>query len=139
MLWAREKIADLEERRFDRTGAANIDEQILKTALDYHLVSRLTSLVAVDITPSRDASDTLTTLAVPTQLPEGWDFGKLAAAPAPQQRSQSSHQAAPNAPRIAPSRSAPMPRTASPHILMTWLGFFLMLLGATLRRRRRYV
>jgi len=52
VLWARAKIADLEERRFDRASAAGIDAEILKTALDHNIVSRLTSLVAVDITPS---------------------------------------------------------------------------------------
>jgi len=134
-LWAREKIADLEERRFDRTEAAKIDAQILKTALDHHLVSRLTSLVAVDITPSRKLSDPLTRLAIPTQLPEGWDFGKLAAASP--KRKRHAAKTRPNTHKSSPQRSAPMPRTASPHILMTWLGVFLILLGATLRRRRR--
>jgi len=141
VLWAREKIADLEERRFDRTGAANIDQQILKTALDHHLVSRLTSLVAVDITPSRKLSDPLIRQSVPTQLPEGWDFGKLAAASPAKPRAHSSYQSSPD--KGAPSRSAPMPRTASPHILIIWFGFFLTVLGSILRcltfRRRRHV
>ena len=136
VLWAREKIANLEERRFDRTGAAKIDEQILKTALDHHLVSRLTSLVAVDVTPSRNLSDPLTTQAVPTQLPEGWDFAKLTSTSRHRQSAQALHQSAPNANKAIPRRSAPMPRTASPHVLMTWLGFFLMLLGIIARRRR---
>lgn len=132
VLWARSKIADLEERRFDRDGAAKIDAEILKTALDHHLVSRLTSLVAVDITPSRDLSDPLTSLQVPTQLPEGWDFAKLAAAHPPVQSLRASNSAA--AP--ASKKFAQMPSTASPHVLMIWLGFFLMLLGFITRRRR---
>lgn len=132
VLWARSKIADLEERRFNREGAAKIDTEILKTALDHHLVSRLTSLVAVDITPSRDMSDPLTSLQVPTQLPEGWDFAKLAAAPAAPQQSNAANN--PSAP--APKKFAQMPATASPHVLMTWLGLLLMLLSfLTLRRR----
>ncbi len=135
VLWAREKIADLEERRFDRSDAAQIDAEILKTALDYHLVSRLTSLVAVDITPSRNVLDPLTSLAVPTQLPAGWGFGKLAAVPQPRQPSHAPHQSGSNAPKLTPKRTTSMPATASPHILMIWLGFFLMLLGATRRRR----
>jgi len=132
VLWARSKIADLEERRFDRNSATKIDKQILKTALDHHLVSRLTSLVAVDITPSRDMSGPLRSLQVPTQLPEGWDFGKLAAAPSSQQTANSSSPQSVSAPR----RTAPMPSTASPHILMTLLGLLLMLFGVIMHRRR---
>lgn len=132
VLWARSKIADLEERRFDRDGAAKIDAEILKTALDHHLVSRLTSLVAVDITPSRDMSEPLTSLQVPTQLPEGWDFGKLAAAsPSPRKSHAANGSAAPSSKKFAQ-----MPPTASPHVLMTWLGLFLMLIGFITRRRR---
>ena len=133
VLWARSKIADLEERRFDRQGAAKIDAEILKTALDHHLVSRLTSLVAVDITPSRDLSNPLKSLKVPTQLPEGWDFGKLAAAaPPPPTQSNAAHKSQ----SPSPQRIAPMPRTASPHVLMTLFGLLLMLFGVITRRRR---
>ncbi len=134
VLWARQKIADLEERRFDRQSAADIDAKILKTALDHHLVSRLTSLVAVDVTPSRDMSDPLQTLKVPTQLPAGWDFAKLAS------NTTAAHRAsAPNTQTApAPQRMAPLPSTASPHVLMVLLGLFLMLFG-TLTRRRRHV
>ena len=132
VLWARSKIADLEERRFDRGNAAKIDSQILKTALDHHLVSRLTSLVAVDITPSRDVSNPLKSLKVPTMLPEGWDFGKLAAAPATKQRRQALNSST----SPTPKKAAQMPSTASPHVLMTWLGLLLMLLGLFAARRR---
>ncbi len=134
VLWARQKIADLEERRFDRQSAADIDAKILKTALDHHLVSRLTSLVAVDVTPSRDMSDPLQTLKVPTQLPAGWDFAKLAS------NTTAAHRAsAPNTQTApAPQPMAPLPSTASPHVLMVLLGLFLMLFG-TLTRRRRHV
>ncbi len=53
-VWARNKISALEEQRAARTATwSAIDASVLKVALDYHLVSRLTSLVAVDITPSR--------------------------------------------------------------------------------------
>jgi len=49
---------------------------VLKIALQHHLVSRLTSLVAVDVTPSRPANEPLESQDVPLQLPEGWDFGR---------------------------------------------------------------
>ena len=44
---------------------------------DHHLVSRYTSLVAVDVTPSRPGREGLTTRPVPTNLPAGWDFGSV--------------------------------------------------------------
>ena len=130
-LWAREKIASLEESRFDRENAANIDADILKTALDHHIVSRLTSLVAVDVTPSRPVGENLQTQAVPTQLPDGWKFGQFA-----QAQSQQKAQVAPPPPPppvIAPSASGvqqvPVPRTASPHIAAMLLGLIMMLLS----------
>ncbi|WP_162173736.1 marine proteobacterial sortase target protein [Hyphomonas johnsonii] len=77
-LWARKKIASLE---LDRARADTlpdiIDDQILGTALAHHLVSRLTSLVAVDVTPSRPDGADLDSAQVPLNLPAGWDFGKV--------------------------------------------------------------
>ncbi|MGB0505106.1 MAG: marine proteobacterial sortase target protein, partial [Pikeienuella sp.] len=60
-LWAREKIAGLEARRLGAWGEneAAIDADILKTALSYQLVSRMTSLLAVDKTPVRDSETPL--------------------------------------------------------------------------------
>jgi Ca-activated chloride channel family protein len=43
----------------------------------HHLVSRLTSLVAVDVTPSRPADAPLESGHVPLNLPDGWDFDKV--------------------------------------------------------------
>ncbi|MEL6869976.1 MAG: marine proteobacterial sortase target protein [Pseudomonadota bacterium] len=56
VLWARAKIATLEEqRRRGTTSAETIDEDIATVAITHHLVSRVTSLVAVDKTPARVA------------------------------------------------------------------------------------
>ena len=138
VLWAREKIRSLEEARFDRANAATIDAEILTTALDHHIVSRLTSLVAVDITPSRPVGEKLSTQAVPTQLPDGWKFGKFAAAQQQRQR------AAASPPVNHSTRTVPVPRTASPHIALMLLGLFMMLLtqikrgAAWLSRRGRH-
>ena len=56
---------------------------MLEVALQHHLVSRLSSLVAVDVTPSRRPDEALTSSAVPTNLPQGWDFEKLMGREAP--------------------------------------------------------
>ncbi len=52
-LWARSKIAALEDSRVLGNDTAQIDKDVLGVALAHHLTSRLTSLVAVDVTPSR--------------------------------------------------------------------------------------
>jgi Ca-activated chloride channel homolog len=77
-LWARRKITDVEmARRRDRSMAAEADKRILALALEHHLVSRLTSLIAVDATPSRPEGARLTRAELPLNLPVGWDFDKV--------------------------------------------------------------
>jgi Ca-activated chloride channel family protein len=69
-LWARAKIASLMDEL--RTGAdeATIRPAVLKVALEHHLVSRYTSLVAVDVTPSAPPGEKATAL-VKASAPRG--------------------------------------------------------------------
>ncbi|OWO96220.1 marine proteobacterial sortase target protein [Rhizobium esperanzae] len=76
-LWARRKIDDFEARAYEHQDPAALDKNIETVALAHHLVSRVTSLVAVDVTPSRPATETLGSAKLPLNLPEGWDFGKV--------------------------------------------------------------
>ncbi len=77
-LWARRKITDAEmAHRLGQASAAEADQRILALALQHHLVSRLTSLVAVDATPSRPEGARLTRAELPLNLPAGWDFDKV--------------------------------------------------------------
>lgn len=77
-LWAREKIKDAEIGvRLRRIPQAEADDTILALALEHGLVSRLTSLVAVDATPDRPAGAPLTRADVPLNLPAGWEFDKV--------------------------------------------------------------
>jgi Ca-activated chloride channel family protein len=77
-VWARRKIADAEvARTLHQATPEAADRRILALALDHHLVSRLTSLVAVDTTPSRPAGAHLTRTELPLNLPAGWDFDKV--------------------------------------------------------------
>lgn len=131
VLWARRKIADLEESRFDRSKAAQIDKNILETALKYHLVSRLTSLVAVDVTPSRPVGEGLSTQAVPTMLPDGWDFATLSGVPSANATTRSPAAT----PSQSPSRTLQVPRTASPHNFLMLIGGMMLAFSAVLRRR----
>ena len=77
-LWARRKITDAEmARRLNQASAEETDKRILALALEHHLVSRLTSLVAVDATPSRPEGARLTRAELPLNLPAGWEFDKV--------------------------------------------------------------
>jgi Ca-activated chloride channel homolog len=77
-LWARRKIADAEvDKILHPKSFDQVEEKITALALEHHLVSRVTSLVAIDKTPSRPESAKLTRADVPLNLPEGWDFDKV--------------------------------------------------------------
>lgn len=157
-LWARHRIRALESLRLspdvDQDAAEKIDAEILRTALDHHLVSRLSSLVAVDVTPTRPQGEETVTKDVPLNLPAGWDadafFGREQAEPAPvrkaalQQGQLARLQAAASL-RTTLDPSAPPPPVGS----LDWaglalVGLFMALLGALLlmitqqgRRRAR--
>jgi Ca-activated chloride channel family protein len=77
-LWARRKIADAEVARTMRQASPEeADKIILALALEHQLVTRLTSLVAVDKTPSRPDGEPLRVSELPVNLPAGWDFAKM--------------------------------------------------------------
>ena len=77
-LWARRKIADAEIARTMRQATPeDADKTILALALEHQLVTRLTSLVAVDKTPSRPDGEPLKLTELPLNLPAGWDFAKV--------------------------------------------------------------
>ena len=81
-LWARARIGELmdEERR-----GGNADEtrsRIVETALAHHLVSKYTSLIAVDKTPVRPAGDPLSSEQVPNLMPYGQSTNAIFGFPA---------------------------------------------------------
>ncbi|MBN8996317.1 MAG: marine proteobacterial sortase target protein [Rhizobiales bacterium] len=77
-LWARRKIDDAEvAQSTGRIPSAEADRRILTLALEHHLVSRMTSLVAVDRTPVRPAGEPLRKSDIPINLPAGWDFDNV--------------------------------------------------------------
>jgi Ca-activated chloride channel family protein len=72
-LWARRKIDDLTHRGLDgRLDSEAVRLGITELALEHHLVSKHTSLVAVDQTPTRPADETVEPRPVPVELPAGW-------------------------------------------------------------------
>jgi len=82
ILWARNKIAALMEQKRDNEFES-IKQLIIDTALEHHLVSKFTSLVAVDVTPVRPLDKNLDSHAIPTHLPVGWDHNKVFGQPFP--------------------------------------------------------
>jgi Ca-activated chloride channel family protein len=75
VLWAREKIAELSRNKrksVDNQSKEKIIQQITDTALTHHLVSQYTSLVAVDVTPSRPLSASHAEKPIVSHLPKGW-------------------------------------------------------------------
>jgi Ca-activated chloride channel family protein len=76
-LWARRKIASIMDRRADGVSDDELRPQVVEIALTHHLVSKYTSLVAVDVTPARPADAGLKGGAVPVNIPAGWNRGKV--------------------------------------------------------------
>jgi Ca-activated chloride channel family protein len=77
-LWAKRKIGDAEVARTLREMTPeDSDKAILALALDHQIVTWLTSLVAVDKTPSRPEGQPLRLSELPLNLPAGWDFAKV--------------------------------------------------------------
>ena len=136
-LWARNRIRALEEMRFQGAGQSEIDASVLQTALDFHLVTRLTSLVAVDATPARPLGENLVQGDVPLMAPHGWDFEAVmderiepvqhaALDPAILSRLRPGQD-----PDTAPldADGVPLPATATPRELLMWLGGLMMLIA----------
>jgi len=71
-LWARKKIRSEMESLALGADGEKVRAEVLKTALEHHLVSKYTSLVAVDRVVSRPKNASVEQAAVKTQLPQGW-------------------------------------------------------------------
>jgi len=69
--WARKKIAALSDSLHEGADKEQVRADIIDIALNHHLVSRHTSLVAVDKTPVRAQQSKLNSQTVPVNLPHG--------------------------------------------------------------------
>jgi len=81
-LWARARIGELmdDERRGGDADALRAG--ILETALTHHLVSKYTSLIAVDKTPVRPVGEPLSSEQVPNLMPYGQSANAIFGFPA---------------------------------------------------------
>ena len=140
-LWARRKIADAEvARTLGKAAPEAADKTILSLALEHHLVTRLTSLVAVDTTPSRPEGEPLKLADLPLNLPAGWDFAKVFGeqpkplAPPSERRADASDGRVQLAlrkhpPVVAPASPIVLPKTATDAELKLIGGAALLLLA----------
>jgi Ca-activated chloride channel family protein len=81
VVWARSKVRSLLDSVHDGADPGEVRAAVVGVGLEHHLVTRFTSLVAVDVTPARPADESLRSCALPTNLPYGWSheavFGEL--------------------------------------------------------------
>ena len=110
-LWARRRIASMMDRYSTGQQPELMRQAVLETALNHHLVSRFTSLVAVDTTPT-GAPAPGATRPIPFSLPAGWEppfvVGNL-----PQNRDTGTPPVPPRMDR-AGRRSRPLPPPLPP-------------------------
>ncbi|MFK4387122.1 marine proteobacterial sortase target protein [Bradyrhizobium sp. USDA 223] len=146
-LWARRKIADAEAARTLREMTPEeADKAILALALDHQIVTRLTSLVAVDKTPSRPEGEPLKLSELPINLPAGWDFEKvfgerphLTPTQLHERHADARNQPATRRPMPAAPDAIRLPKTATSAELKMIAGFILIVLALILfvfNRRR---
>jgi Ca-activated chloride channel homolog len=137
-LWAREKISNLERSRIALNPSANqkahIDSELLQTALNYGLVSRLSSMVAVDITPSRPLGVEIGTAKLKAAIPSGWDakqfeYNYKEIVPPRLQQISSRNEWFDNEDLIQKSETYSLPQTSLNWKASAILAFFLTLLG----------
>ena len=111
---------------------------IAELGLTHSLVTRQTSLVAIDETPVRPAGEMLTREELPINLPAGWDFDTLFGGDAARAALANQNTLAARAAEQA--KALELPQTATDYGAAMRNGFVLLALGVAglvlLRRRR---
>ena len=77
VLWARAQIEALTDSLKGGESEADVRKGIVEIALAHHLVSKYTSLVAIDVTPTAPAGTIAVRSALPTNLPEGASYDAI--------------------------------------------------------------
>jgi Ca-activated chloride channel homolog len=102
-LWARNRITDLMALQTLHVNDADIRAQVLPLALEYQLVSKYTSLIAVDTTPVRPQEESLHSKRIDNTKPQGSQWN-----------------------------ASGLPQTATPALLQLLLGALTLLLAAAM-------
>ncbi|MEE9434435.1 MAG: marine proteobacterial sortase target protein [Sphingorhabdus sp.] len=136
-LWARRRIDDIEADRILGGIEDNAaDAEITKIGLEFHIVTSMTSLVAVDETPSRPEGTALREEDLPINLPKGWDFDHLFGGESA--RAAMANEAA--LAKMAETKKFKLPQTATNYMVSLFGGLLALLIGlfglVTLRSRK---
>jgi Ca-activated chloride channel family protein len=139
-LWARRRIDDVEaDRVLGKIAPEAADAQIAEMGIQHGLVTRQTSLVAVDETPVRPAGETLHAEDLPINLPAGWNFDTLFGGDAGRAAIANQNTLAARAAEQS-ARALDLPQTATGYVATLTGGLLMLVLGTTgitlLRRRR---
>ncbi len=147
-IWGRSKIGQIEDGRFRGENPDEVRGKALAVALHHELVTRYTSLVAIDPRPARPPEAGLEVREIPRNLPEGWSWEHVFGTDQPplEMRALSPglmHKInAVAAPAGQPgARAIGLPQTATPAEIQALAGVTLLGLGLfllfILRRGRR--
>ena len=144
-LWAREAIATLElDILRDHTRREPLERELERVAMEHSLVSRLTSLVAVDVTPRRVDGQPLHSVKVATNLPKGWEFAALFADAPRAVMSEADRERLRERPRLEGGAPMPelepvnIPRGSTPSLLASLAGLLMLFIAWCARRRERH-
>ena len=147
-IWARAKIDQIEDGRYRRENPAEVRGKALAVALRHQLVTRYTSLVAIDPRPARPPEAGSVVREIPRNLPAGWSWEHVFGTDQPPLEMR---RLAPGLMRkinaVGQSGGQPagqaigLPQTATPAQLQALIGLGLVGLGLllllALRRGRR--
>lgn len=152
-LWARAKFEEITDGLYLGRDPVAVRVDAVKVALGHQLVTRYTSLVAIDDQPARPEEEALESHEVPREMPEGWSRDKVfggeiqtapepterrALIPAPQQaqkiamRSRQLPASISGMAASAQGQAVQLPQTATAATLKAIIGLGLLLLGGLL-------
>ena len=115
-LWARRKIAGLMDSLHEGATMDTVSQEVADLGVLHQLVTRWSSLVAVDVTPTRPVDTELDTRGGPSLLPKGWNWRKIFGGAAPSTgQTGPDHKTNGTTPPAVP-RAAIGQRMASAHI-----------------------
>ena len=142
-LWARSKFGEITDGLFLGRDPVAVRLDALEVALKHQLVTRYTSLVAIDDQPVRPAGEPLESQEVPREMPEGWSREKVfgtggsteAGIPgtlSPVPDAMPVRKLPISIAAMAPSaqgNAVQLPQTATPAMLNAMIGAALLILG----------
>ena len=76
-LFARKKIEKLTSSLAEGVSKESVRKKIVELGIEHHLVTKHTSLVAVEQVASRPKDQQLKTSPAPVNLPHGWRYGSV--------------------------------------------------------------